>query len=82
VALLTWVMYSEAEQIAAGRNLKPVGRTGKVKVASGIMHWIEGLIGPTGVLIVGGILMGLLVLVFLAYMMSPPVRIVIEPARE
>jgi hypothetical protein len=82
VAFITWVMYSEAEQIAAGRNPKLVGRTSKAKLASGIMHWIEGMIGPTGVLIIGGILMGLLVLGFVVYMSSPPVRIVIEPTRS
>jgi hypothetical protein len=53
VVLGTWFMYWEAQEIAAGRQLAVRGH-GKVQLISRVMHFVEGLIGATGVLILGG----------------------------
>jgi hypothetical protein len=53
---LTFVMYNEAGHIAAGEQLKAVGKKAKTRMFSGLMHWVEGEIGETGVLILGGVL--------------------------
>lgn len=57
--LLTWFMYGEAQEIAAGRQL-PVGGRAKTRLIGMVMHYVEGLIGTTGVLLLGGALTVLL----------------------
>lgn len=79
VTLLTWFMYLEAQQIAAGKQLEPLAKRGKMKLISELMHWIEALIGSTGVLILGCVL-GVVCVGWLAYAVScPPVRVTVRP---
>jgi hypothetical protein len=79
IAFVTWIMYAEAQQIAAGKQLKPVGGRAKTKLISQVMHWVEGLIGATGVLILGGVLASLGI-VWLVYAVArPPVRVTVRP---
>jgi hypothetical protein len=75
----TWFFYTEAAEIAAGRQLDPRGVNAKQKAVSAISHWAEGLLGPTGVLIVGGVLLTICLLVFVAVMLYPWSRAVLEP---
>jgi hypothetical protein len=79
VALITWGLHAEAARMAAG--LPPVnwGR-GKLRLLAAIAHWVERQLGPTGVLIAGGILVGVGLLLFALVMATPPVNVVVEPA--
>jgi hypothetical protein len=75
-------MYAEAQEIAAGKRLKPVGTRAKTKLLSQVMHWVEGLIGATGVLILGGVLASLC-LVWLVYAVArPPIRVTAHPGKS
>jgi hypothetical protein len=77
VCLLTWIMYGEAQQIAAGKQLKAVG-FGRRRLFSMMLHWIEGLIGSTGVLILGGILVAGCLLWLAAAIALPSTRITVR----
>ncbi len=78
IVLVTWFMYTEAQEIAAGEHLKPFGR-GKAKLVTWVMHWVEGLIGASGVLIVGALL-ATLCLVWLGYAVArPAIRVTVRP---
>jgi hypothetical protein len=82
LALLTWIMHYEALEIAAGKQLKPLGRRSRARFVSAIMHWLEGLLGATGILILGAVL-GLLALLWLAYAVAnPTVRITLQPREQ
>jgi hypothetical protein len=61
VALITWLMYSEAGEIAAGRKPQVKGGGGRIRLLRWIAQGIEQAIGQTGVLIVGGILIAILI---------------------
>jgi hypothetical protein len=77
VVLVTWFMYTEAQAIAVGEHLKPVGR-GKAKLVTAVMHWVEGLIGASGVLLLGALL-ATLCLVWFGYAVTrPPIRITVR----
>jgi hypothetical protein len=56
MCIFTWAIHNEAQRIAEGEHLKAVGRKATSKLLSEALHWIEGVIGATGVLIVGGLL--------------------------
>jgi hypothetical protein len=79
VTLVSWFMYTEAQAIAAGRHLKPTGHDAKSKLASEVMHWVEGLIGATGVLILGGVLAGLAILWLVYAVARPRIRVTVRP---
>jgi hypothetical protein len=82
LALVTWGLHVEAARIAEGKQPANWGRQRKLKFLAEIAHWVERQIGPTGVLIAGATLVGLGILIFLWVMASPPLRVVVEPARE
>jgi hypothetical protein len=75
---LTWFMHYEAQLIASGEHLKPAGRRPRTRAVGEVMHWVEGKIGATGVLIVGGALLALCVAWLLAAVLRPPVRITLR----
>src|SRR5262249_52007616 len=77
----TLVMYDEAEQIASGKQLKAGGGP-KGKLVSTIMHWVEEMIGSTGVLILGGLLIALCLGWFVYAVVSPGVRITVQPRSQ
>jgi hypothetical protein len=54
-ALVTWWMYHEASLIAAGEELEAHGH-GRTRLVISVAHLIEGWVGPTGVLIIGAVL--------------------------
>jgi hypothetical protein len=72
VGVVTFWMCREASLIAEGHRLQTPG-TGKAKLVRAVMHLIEGWIGPTGVLILGGVLM-LACLPWLWYSIAYPGR--------
>jgi hypothetical protein len=79
VTFLTWIMYGEAQQIAAGRHLEAHALNRRARGAQVVMHWIEGLIGAAGVLILGGLL-ACGCLAWLCWTLaSPPVSITVGP---
>jgi hypothetical protein len=78
-AVLTWEMYDEAQRITAGEHLKVVGGNARTKIFSFVMHWVEGHVGVTGVLILGGLLVTL-GLWWLVYAVThPSIRITVRP---
>ena len=79
---LTWFMYDEAEQIAAGRQLKPAGGRANAKLISTILHWVEGLIGSIGVLILGGLLAALCVVWLVYAVANPVIHITVQPRSQ
>jgi hypothetical protein len=80
VAVVTGFMYFEAHRIAAGEHLKsPFGDNARLKLVSLVMHWVEGLIGTTGVLILGGLLLTLCIVWWVYEVAHPPVRITVRP---
>ena len=80
VALITWGLHAEAARIAGGNPPVNWGRNGKLKVLATVAHWVEQQLGPTGVLIAGGVLVGVGLLLFAFVMATPPRNIVVEPA--
>jgi hypothetical protein len=78
--LVSGWMYHEASLIAQGRKLSEHG-SGRTKVLFGLMHLIEGWIGPTGVLILGGIVV-LLGLLWIWYSIASPGVNVVLRSRE
>jgi hypothetical protein len=81
MAVITWFMYGEAEDIAAGKHLKERG-SGKAKLFSMVMHWVEGLIGSTGVLIVNGLIAVLFLIYLVSVLKSPPIYNVVLPKEQ
>jgi hypothetical protein len=68
---MTWFLHYEASQIAAGREpLLP--ERGSITAA------VIGVIGPTGVLIVGGIALAVCAVLWLGVLASPPAHVVFE----
>jgi hypothetical protein len=82
VALYTCVIYFEAQDIAAGKHLPPITGRAKTKLFRGVMRWAEGLIGTTGLLILGGVLVTLCIL-WLVYAVShPPPQVTVTVCRK
>jgi hypothetical protein len=79
--VVAWVMYDQAKRVAAGEHLRLVGRNGSTKLFSAPMHWVEGFIGVTGVLILGGLLIALCLLWVLIAVAGPPVRFTVRPKK-
>jgi hypothetical protein len=79
VALATWGLHAEAARIAQGNPPVNWGPKGKLKLLATVAHWVEQQLGPTGVLIVGGILVGVGLILFALVMASPPMTLVVEP---
>jgi len=76
----TWFFYSEATRIAAGKEpLIPEKRgSSKVRLIGIIAHWVEREIGPTGVLIAGGIALAVCAFLWFGALAYPPAHIVFE----
>jgi hypothetical protein len=80
VGLVTFWMYTEASLIAEGQHLKEHG-AGKAKLVSTVMHLVEGWIGPTGVLVLGAVVL-LACLWWLWYNIANPGRQVMLQTME
>lgn len=81
VGLITWFMHWEAERLEAGNVPKVRGRA-RSRIVRQLIHWVAGALGPTGVLVVGGLLI-VVCLVWLFAVISHPVeRIVLLPRFE
>ncbi len=78
VALITWGMHAEAVRIAQGQPPVNWGR-GRLRLLAMAVHWIERQLGPAGVLVAGGILVGLGVLLIALVIVSPQMNLVVEP---
>jgi hypothetical protein len=81
-ALVTWGLHAEATRVAEGKEPFNWGKVGKVRLLKVAARWVEDSLGPTGVLAVGGIVVGLGVLLLIAALASPPLRVVVEPAPD
>lgn len=53
IGLLTWLTHAMALELAAGHEIRTTGRRAIYKKA---LAWAAELLGPTGVLVVGGLL--------------------------
>jgi len=80
VALVTWGMHAEATMIAEGKPPFNWGRGGKLGLLAVAAHWVEEQLGPTGVLIAGGALVGVGLLLLVLILLDPPMRVVVGPA--
>jgi hypothetical protein len=69
-AFFTWVLYLAAGDIAEGREAEFSGRNAAVKR---ILFWGMDVIGPTGVLVVGGIVMALTIAALVMRVKTPPI---------
>jgi hypothetical protein len=67
---LTWVMHGAAADIAAGAEAEISGRHRGIKA---IFYWVMDLIGPTGVLILGGLFIALAVMMLVQRFKTPPI---------
>lgn len=79
VGIAFYLMSVEARQIAAGQPPGNWGR-GKLRLVALIAHWLEGALGPTGVLIAGAVLVVIGLAIFALVMASPPMKVVVEKA--
>ncbi len=82
VCLVGWLLYFDAQQIAAGGQ--PLAAKGPRKVKGGILalNWLAGLLGPTGVVVVVGILV-VPCLIWLSWTLArPPIRILVQPKAD
>jgi hypothetical protein len=80
LALITWGLHAEATRIAEGKPPVNWGRGGKLRLLAGAAHWVEEQLGPTGVLIAGGALVGVGLLILALVLLDPPMRVVVGPA--
>jgi hypothetical protein len=80
VAGATWFFYFEASHIAAGRNplLHEDRGSDKSRQVAAIAHWVERVIGPTGVLIVGGLALAVCAFFWFGALTYPPAHVVFE----
>jgi hypothetical protein len=82
VALIGWLLYKDAQWIADGWQPQAGVKGGKAKAAVMAFHWLAGLLGPRGALIVAGILVGVCLLWLCAALASPPVQIAVRKNEE
>jgi hypothetical protein len=79
VLCATWFLHYEASQLAAGRKpLLPERGSGRLRLIAVTTHWVESVIGPTGVLIVGGIALAVCAFLWLSALAYPPAHVVWE----
>jgi hypothetical protein len=81
LALVTWFMYTEAQAIAAGRQLKPIRGDVKTKLTREVMREVEEWTGATGVLILGGGLASLCMLRLAYAVARPPAQVIVRPEK-
>jgi hypothetical protein len=81
LALLTWLMYSEAEDIAGRPDVNPRGRM-RHRMVRRLMYWLEEVLGSTGVLILGGLAVGVCLIWLFAALAHVKERIVLQPRFE
>jgi hypothetical protein len=74
-AALTYVLFRGAQGLSEGGDADTSGRYGLVKK---IFAWLLELLGPTGVLVVGGILVILCVVVLIKRVGNPPEFVSLE----
>lgn len=76
----TWLFYSEACLIAAGEKplLSEERGSGRKRLFAVVTHWVEGLLGPIGVLIVGGIALAFCAFVWVGIIAYPSAHVVYE----
>jgi hypothetical protein len=79
IALVTWLAYDEALDVQAGKPLRGPG--GKGRLFRQVLRWLGELVGPTGVLAIGGVLAAVLFAVML-YGLVAPARLIILRPRE
>jgi len=78
VAFFTWVLHGAAVALAGGADVDVSGRrAGLKRLVMGIVE----LIGPTGVLVVGGLLLALTVAVLVMRIKEPPIMVKMKRAR-
>jgi hypothetical protein len=76
--LLTWLMYDDAVIIAAGGHVNPGHGRAKSRLVRMVTTWLAGLLGPTGVIILG-VALAVLCVIWLGYAVAkPPTRVTVE----
>lgn len=78
IAFMTWLLRLAAIEIANGGTTDISGRRSGIKR---LIFWIIDVIGPTGVLIVGGLALALCILVLVQRVKNPPIFRILKRAR-
>jgi len=78
---MTWLMHSEAEEIAGRPDFNPRGRV-RHRLVRRLMYWLEDVLGPTGVLILGGFAVAICLLWLFVSLAHANERIVLQPRFE
>ena len=78
VAFMTWAMHGAASALAAGAEAEVSGRRAGLKK---LVMWMIDLVGPTGVLVGGGLVLALTGVFLWKRVTTPPVWTTLEPRR-
>jgi len=78
VAFMTWAMHGAASALAAGAEAEVSGRRAGLKK---LVMWMIDLVGPTGVLVAGGLVVALTGVFLWKRVTTPPVWTTLEPRR-
>jgi hypothetical protein len=79
VALVTWLLHGAAAAIAGGEEADFSGRHSGMKR---LFYWILELLGPTGVLVLGGLFMLLAVMSLVKRAKQPPVITTLKEGQQ
>jgi hypothetical protein len=79
-AALIWIMYMEAVVIAGGGHVEAGHGRARSRLFRIVTGWLAGLLGPTGVIILG-VVLAVLCVIWLGYAVAkPPTRVTVERA--
>jgi len=79
VAFFTWVFHMAAMDIVAGAEAEFSGRNAGIKR---LLFWLIDLIGPTGVLIAGGLVLALTTAALVLRLKTPPIMHTLKRAKS
>lgn len=81
VTLVTLTMYHEVTRMADGHVATPGGFR-RSRLIRMVMQWIEGILGPYGVLVVGGLIVASCVVWLIVTLAQPPLLFTLAKRRE
>ncbi len=79
LALITWVLYGVTVTIAGSGE---AGFSGRHSGMKRLIYWVLEMLGPTGVLVFGGLLMLFAVLVLVKRVKQPPLIITLKEGEQ
>ncbi len=79
LAIITWLLHGAAVLIAAGTEAEFSGRNSGIKR---LFYWVLDLLGPTGVLIIGGLLMLLAIMTLVKRIREPMIVTTLKEGKQ